>query len=161
MNPVDENDSVAQDWPLFGLYRVQEEAPGFAIPLFRGADGRAYAQLSDGTEHVSGFVGANISGCIVFAPPEASNSCSARVGDRLLYAFHKPDGSFHIGARDSVEKVVREELHKLRTLPFTWREAACFVSDQEQIRLASIETDKLLRWPDESAELDRGVGGIT
>lgn len=158
IKPAD-TESVARDWPLLGLYRLRREAPGFAIPLFRGADDTAYAQLSDGEDRIAGFLRVNISGSIVFAPPETGKPCLARVGERLSYAFHRPDGSFCVGPRDRVEEVVRADLHRLRSLPFLWLEAADFVHDAEQLRLAGIETDKLLQRTDEDAKVEAGLGG--
>ena len=85
----------------------------------------------------------------MFDPPLRSDgeAWSARVGQSMLYAFHRPDGSFSIGPREEVEAAVREELPNLRALPFLWEEAASFVGDDEQLNRAKVETAKLLRHP--------------
>lgn len=134
---------------LCGLYRVRNVAPGFAICLFRAGDGSVCAQTAGDDGCITGFRPVNSEGSFVFDAPLRldGKAWSARVGQSMLYAFHRPDGSFSIGPREEVEAAVREELPNLRALPFLWEEAASFVRDEEQLSRAEIETAKLLRHP--------------
>jgi type I restriction enzyme, R subunit len=135
--------------PLLGLYRVQNKAPGFAICLFKQEDGTSCVQQVGNDGRITGFLTANIEGSFVFDPPPRGDGepWSARIGQSMLYAFHRPDGSFTIGSREEVIPVVREELPNLRALPFLWEEAARFVGDGEQVGRAQTLTANLLRHP--------------
>jgi type I restriction enzyme R subunit len=135
--------------PLIGLYRVREAAPGFAICLFGGGGQPSCCQQVGEDGCITGFVPVNVEGSFIFEPPPDPNGTawSARVGQSMLYAFHRPDGSFAVGPREEVEAAVREELPNLRATPFLWEEAAGFVRDWEQRRLAQTETTKLLQHP--------------
>lgn len=135
--------------PLSGLYRVREDAPGFAICLFQPANGAPCVQNVGDDGCITGFFPANVEGSVVFRPPSRPDGepWSARIGQSMLYAFHRPDGSFAVGPHEEVVAVVREELINLRRLPFLWEEAASFVGDSEQLRLAKEETNKLLCHP--------------
>jgi type I restriction enzyme, R subunit len=134
---------------LTGLYRVRNEAPGFAICLFRANDGTIVAQTANEDGDITGFRPVNIRDSFVFDPPPQSDGegWTARVGEPLLYAFHRSEGSFVIGPRHVVEAAVREELLNLRRLPFCWEEAAEFLKDEKQLKDAGIETAKLLSHP--------------
>lgn len=134
---------------LSGLYRVRNVAPGFAICLFGRMDGLVCAQTAGDDGRITGFKPVNIEGSFVFDAPLRmdGDQWSARVGQSMLYAFQRPDGSFAIGSREEVEEAVREELPNLRALPFLWEEAAGFVDDKEQLGRANVETAKLLRHP--------------
>jgi hypothetical protein len=142
---------VSADTPisLFGLYRVRNTAPGFAICLFCSPEGTVCAQRVGDDGCITGFASVNVEGSIVFDAPlrPDGEEWSARVGQRVLYAFHRPDGRFAIGTREDVEAAVREELPNLRGTPFQWEEAASFVGDQEQLKLANAVTAELLRRP--------------
>jgi type I restriction enzyme R subunit len=98
---------------------------------------------------IAGFRPVNTEGSIIFDAPVRSDgqAWSARIGQSLLYAFHRPDGSFAIGPREDVVAAVREEMPNLRATPFVWEEAAGFVGDEEQLKRAKAETAKLLRHP--------------
>jgi type I restriction enzyme R subunit len=134
---------------LHGLYRVQSTAPGFAICLFGSSEGTVCAQKVGDDGLITGFAPVNVEGSFIFSAPLRSDGVewSARVGQSMLYAFHRPDGSFAIGAREDVEAAVREEMPNLRPLPFLWEEAASFVGDEVQFARANVETAKLLRHP--------------
>jgi type I restriction enzyme, R subunit len=134
---------------LHCLYRVRNAAPGFAICLFGTADGVMYAQTAGDDGCITGFTPVNTDGSFVFEAPLRPDGAawSACLGQSMLYAFHRPDGSFAIGPLEVVEAAVREELPNLRALPFLWEEAASFVEDMEQIARAKVETAKLLRHP--------------
>ena len=134
---------------LSGLYRVRNFAPGFAICLFRAKDGSVSAQTAGDDDCITGFKPVNTEGSFVFDAPLRPDGAAwtARVGQSMLFAFHRPDGSFAIGPREEVEAVVREELPNLRALPFLWEEAASFVGDEEQLNRAKVETTKLLQHP--------------
>jgi type I restriction enzyme, R subunit len=133
---------------LSHLYRVRNEAPGFAVCLF-ARNGSVYAQDVNDHGCITGFNPVNIEGSFVFDAPlrDDGQAWSARLGHSMLYAFHRPDGEFAIGSREEVEEVVREELPNLRALPFLWEEAASFVRDEEQLKRAKAETANLLRHP--------------
>lgn len=134
---------------LSGLYRVRNMAPGFAICLFRAEDGSVCAQTTGDDGCINGFKPVNTESSFVFDAPlrQDGKAWSARIGQSMLYAFHRPDGSFAIGPREEVEAAVREELPNLRDLPFLWEEAASFVGDEEQLNRAKVETAKLLLHP--------------
>ncbi len=134
---------------LTGLYRVRDTAPGFAICLFRQAKGTVCVQQVGEDGCITGFLPANLEGSFVFGPPLRPDGepWSARIGQSMLYAFHRPDGSFAIGPREEVVTAVREELPNLRALPFLWEEAATFIGNEEQLQRANTETAKLLRHP--------------
>lgn len=134
---------------LCGLYRVRNTAPGFAIGLFRSPDGAVCAQRVGDDGCITGFATVNVEGSFIFDAPLRPDGAewSARMGQSMLYAFHRPDGSFAIGPREEVEAAVREEMLNLRALPFLWEEAASFVGDEEQLARAKVETAKLLRHP--------------
>jgi hypothetical protein len=134
---------------LCGLYRVRNTAPGFAICIFRNSDGAVSVQRGGDDGCITGFATVNVEDSYIFDPPLRSDGVawSAQVGQSMLYAFHRPDGSFAIGSREDVEAVVREELPNLRALPFLLEEAANFVRDEDQIARAKVETAKLLRHP--------------
>jgi type I restriction enzyme R subunit len=134
---------------LTGLYRVRDTAPGFAICLFRQVNGDVCVQQVGEDGRITGFLPANVDGSFIFDPPLRPDGerWSARIGQSMLYAFHRPDGSFAIGAREEVVTAVREELLNLRALPFLWEEAASFVGDEEQLKRAKAETAKLLCHP--------------
>src|SRR5258708_38878174 len=141
--------TTINDRMLVGLYRVRNEAPGFAICLFKGDNDGVCVQQAGENGRITGFLSANVENSFVFDPPSRPDGAawSARVGQSMLYAFHRPDGSFTIGPREDVEAAVREELPNLRALPFLWEEAASFVTDEEQHAHAKVETAKLLRHP--------------
>jgi type I restriction enzyme R subunit len=134
---------------LTGLYRVRNESPGFAICLFRSKGGAVCAQTASEDNRITGFESVNIRESFVFDPPRRSDgqNWTARIGENLLYAFHRSDGSFAIGSHEEVELVVREELLNLRGLPFLWEEAAGFLEDEQQLNQAGVETAKLLAHP--------------
>ena len=135
--------------PLFGIYRVRNVPPGFGICLFRSPDSSAMAQAADKDGLVTTFLPVNIEGSIIFDAPCRLDGTewSVSVGQGMLYAFHRTDGSFAIGSRKEVETAVREELPKLFDAPFVWEEAASFVGDEDHLRLAKAETERLLRRP--------------
>lgn len=141
--------SAEYSLPLHGLYRVQNTAPGFAICLFKQEDGTICVQQVGNDGRITGFLTANIDGSFVFDPPPRGDGepWSVRIGQSMLYAFHRPDGSFTIGSREEVIPVVREELPNLRALPFLWEEAAGFVGDEKQVGQARTLTGNLLRHP--------------
>lgn len=147
---------------LSGLYRVRETAPGFAICLFQQEGGDVCVQHVGEDGRITAFVPANVEDSFIFDPPlrPDGETWSAQIGQSMLYAFHRPDGSFAIGSREEIEESVREELPNLRALPFLWEEAAGFVNDREQMQRASTETGKLLRHPNwgrqEKAEFTAG-----
>jgi type I restriction enzyme R subunit len=134
---------------LSGLYRVRDTAPGFAVCLFRQENGPLCVQRVGEDGHITAFLPANVEGSFIFVAPSRPDGepWSARIGQSMLYAFHRPDGSFAIGPREEVVTVVREELLNLRALPFLWEEAASFVGNEEQLQLAKAETAKLLCHP--------------
>jgi hypothetical protein len=134
---------------LSGLYRLRNSAPGFAVCLFAGPEGGTFIQHVGANGLVDCYSSVNVEGSFVFAPPMRSDGqpWTTQVGDAMLYAFHRPDGSFAIGTHLEVMAAVREELVNLRALPFLWEEAASFVGDEEQLRRARVETAKLLRHP--------------
>src|ERR1019366_7019597 len=132
-----------------GLYRVRNEAPGFAICLFRLDDKTVFVKGAGDDGRITDFAPVNVDGSFIFEVPPRSDGTpwSARIGQSMLYAFHRPDGSFTIGPREEVAAAVREELPNLRALPFLWEEAASFIGDQDQLVQAKAETAKLLRHP--------------
>jgi type I restriction enzyme R subunit len=134
---------------LSGLYRVRNVAPGFAICLFRGPNGASCIQQSNEDGYVADFQPVNVADSFIFDPPLRSDGdlWSAQIGKSMLYAFHRPDGSFSIGRREEIVETVREELPNLRALPFLWEEAASFVGDDEQLIRAKAETALLLSHP--------------
>jgi hypothetical protein len=132
---------------LTGLYRLRNVAPGFAICLFSAdSDNSVYVQTAGKDNQITGLLPANIEGSIIFDAPLQPDGTewSVCVGQIMLYAFHRPDGSFAIGPREEVEATVREDISSLRSLPFLWEEAANFIGDEEQQGLARMETAKLL-----------------
>jgi type I restriction enzyme R subunit len=146
--------------PLAGLYRPRIEPPGFAIPVFRDNAGVLVAQEAGTDGQIVGFVPCLADASNLFeAPlrpadrsatgaPASSEPWTRGVGQSLLFAFQRPDGSFAVGPRAEVEAAVRDELLSLRAQPFTWAEAARFVGDAEQLRRAETATSNLLRNPD-------------
>ncbi len=148
---------------LIGLYRPRVDPPGFAIPVFQDGAGALVAQEAGADGRVTGFVECIANPTHVFAAPlrQANGSAepwTSRVGDSLLFAFQRPDGSFVAGPRVEVAAAVREELLNLRGQPFTWAEAARFVGDVEQLSHAEATTANLLRNPDRQK---RGMAAFT
>ena len=129
---------------LYGLFRLRNVPPGFAICLFSDTDGKVYAQKSNEDGRITGFAPVHIEGSIIFPAPQGEEIV-AKVGEPMLYGFHLTDGTFSIGPREAVETAVRSDIPNLRPTPFVWEEAASFVRDEEQRQLAEEETARLLK----------------
>lgn len=141
--------SVATPVVLAGIYRPRQEPPGFGICVFRDAQGVLCAQEVSDSGRIRRFVPCNAEPALLYAAPAKVDSqpWTAAEGQSMLCAFQRPDGSFVVGSRKQVEAVVREDLPSLRAQPFTWAEAARFVRDEEQVRLAESVTQSLLQHP--------------
>jgi type I restriction enzyme R subunit len=159
MKPVDELE-------LAGLYRPRSEPPGFAIAVFRDSEGILRVPETGGDGRIVRFVACSVEPSSLQSPPSREPNAEggkpepwmAAIGQSMLYAFQRPDGSFALGSREEVEASVREELLNLHAQPFTWAEAARFVRDSESLRRAESITAELLsnpRWA------NRRVGEFT
>jgi type I restriction enzyme R subunit len=135
---------------IAGLYRPRREPPGFAIAVFRDVDGTLCVQEAAADGRTVRFVPCNVDAGVLHKAPlreDDSDAWTAAVGQSMIYAFHRPNGSFAIGTREAVEAAVREELLNLHSHSFTWAEAARFVHDEKSLREAEQRTRDLLRHP--------------
>jgi len=135
---------------LAGLYRPRTEPPGFAIAVFSDDTGTLFAQEAEADGRIVRFVPCNTETRLLHPAPLRDGDgmpWSARIGQNMIYAFHRTDGSFAIGTREEVEAAVRDELLNLRSQPFTWAEAAKFVHDDDTLQKAEQQTYNLLRHP--------------
>jgi len=140
---------------LAGLYRPRPEPPGFAIAVFGDGEGNLYAQEAGEDGRITRFVPCAVESHVLQAVPprrpaegrDENAPWVAHVGQSMLYAFQRPDGSFTVGTREEVETSVREELLNLRAQPFTWAEAARFVRDEKARSQAEATTNQLLSNP--------------
>jgi len=141
--------SPVEKLDLAGMYRPTPDAPGFAIAVFRDTAGSLCIQDAASDGQVARFLPCNTDVKVLQQPPlrEDGKSWAASIGDPMLYAFQRPDGSYSIGPRGEVESVVREELLNLRAQPFTWAEAARFTGDEANLQQAEQLTRDLLRHP--------------
>jgi type I restriction enzyme R subunit len=141
--------SAAEKNDLIGMYRPTPDPPGFAIGVFRDSTGRLCVQDVAEDGRIAGFTPCNADISLLQQPPmrDGGEPWSASVGQPMLYAFHRPDGSFAVGSRPEVESVVREELLNLRSQPFTWAEGARFVREEASLQQAEQLTRELLRHP--------------
>jgi type I restriction enzyme R subunit len=135
---------------LAGLYRPLPDPPGFAIAVFRDEAEQPCVQQAGPDGRIVRFVRCNTEAGALQHPPkrgEDGEAWSARIGQSMIYAFHRSDGSFAIGTREEIEAVVRRELVNLHSQAFTWAEAARFVGDKGNLRRAELRTRDLLRHP--------------
>jgi type I restriction enzyme R subunit len=135
--------TLFEPFKLVGVYRPRREPPGFGICVFEDAMQVFCAQEIGSDGRIVRFVPCSFELSVLYrVPPQA-----VKVGQSMLCAFQRPDGSFAIGTREEVEAAVREDLLSLRPQPFIWAEAARFIRDKDQIARAEAETSRLLQHP--------------